>query len=66
MILFTIKKKKTMRKFIYVVLAFVGLGVISCSNSNQKNEETAQIEEEEIGCLCCPEEAPSDSIDIVE
>ena len=50
MILFTIKKKKTMRKFIYVVLAFVGLGVISCSNSNQKNEETPQTEEEEIGC----------------
>ena len=56
---------KIMRKFIFSVIAVIGLGTISCSHDKQKNEETAQIEEEEIGCLCCPvEEAPGDSIDI--
>ena len=55
-----------MKKFIFAVVAVMGLGVISCSHNNQKTEETAQIEEEEIGCLCCPvEEAPADSLDIV-
>lgn len=56
-----------MRKFIFAILAVCGLGAISCSHNNQKTEETAQIEEEEFGCLCCPvEEAPADSLDIIE
>ena len=48
------------------MVAVVGLGAISCSHNKQQNEETAQIEEEEIGCLCCPvEEAPADTLDFV-
>ena len=65
-------KKMILRKFIFAVIAVVGLGAISCSPNNQKNEEkakmeqTAQVEEEEIGCLCCPvAEAPADSLDVV-
>ena len=55
-----------MKKFLFAVVAAMGLGVISCSHNNQKNEETAQVEDEEIGCLCCPvEEAPADSLDFV-
>ena len=56
-----------MRKFFYAIIAVIGLGVISCSHNNQKNEGTAYIEEEEIGCLCCPvEEAPADTLDNVD
>ena len=56
-----------MRKFLFAFVAVMGLGVISCSHNNSKTEETAHVEEEEIGCLCCPvEEAPADSLDIIE
>ena len=55
-----------MRKFLFAFVAVMGLGVISCSHNNQKTEETAQIEEEEIGCLWCGAEAPVDSLDIIE
>ena len=55
-----------MRKFIFSVIAVIGLGVMSCSHNNQKNEETAQAEEEEIGCLCCEVEASADSLDVME
>ncbi|MCH5235728.1 MAG: hypothetical protein J1E16_10575 [Muribaculaceae bacterium] len=55
-----------MKKFIFAVVAIMGLGVISCSHNNHKSEETAQVEEEEIGCLCCEVEAPADSVDIME
>ena len=55
-----------MKKFIFTVIAVIGLGALSCSHNNQKTEETAQIEEEEFGCLCCPvEEAPADTLDFV-
>ena len=54
-----------MKKFIFAIATVVSLGAVSCSHNNQKNEETAQVEEEGIGCLCCPvEEAPADSIEI--
>ena len=55
-----------MRKFIFAVVAIMWMGIIYCSHNNQKTEETAQIEEEEIGCLCCGAEAPVDSLDIIE
>lgn len=55
-----------MKKFIFTVVTFIGLGAVSCSHNNQKNEETAQVEEEEIGCLCCEVEAAADSLDIIE
>ena len=57
-----------MRKFIYAIIVVMGLGAISCSHNNQKEEETAQVvEDEEFGCLCCPvEEAPEDSLEIID
>ena len=50
-------------KRISLSLFFVmGLALVGCSNHSKENKET-DIEEEEIGCLCCPiEEAPADSI----
>lgn len=54
-----------MRNFIFMIVAAMGLGVISCSHNNQQKECVAQGEEE-IGCLCCGVEAPEDSIDIIE
>lgn len=51
-----------MRKFIIAIVVIMGLGAISCSHNNHKNEEKAQMEEEEIGCLCCEVEAPADSL----
>ena len=55
-----------MKKFIFAIVAVMGLGAISCSHDNRKNQETAQVEEEEIGCLCCEVEAPADSLEIIE
>ena len=55
-----------MKKFIFAIVTVMGLVAISCSLNNQKTEETAQIEEEEFGYLCCPvEEAPADTLDFV-
>ena len=54
-----------MRKFLFAIVAFMGLGAISCSHNNPQNEETTQIDEVEIGCPCCEVEAPADSLDIV-
>lgn len=55
-----------MKKFIFAVVAVMGLGVISCTHNNREKEENTQREEDEIGCLCCPvEEAPADSLDII-
>ena len=55
-----------MKKFIFAVITVIGLGALSCTHNNQKTEETAQIDEEEIGCLCCEVEAPADSLEIIE
>ena len=51
-----------MRKYIFLTITIICLGTLSCSNNNPKNEETAQVEEEEIGCLCCEVEVIKDSI----
>ena len=57
---------KIMKKFIFTILVIIGIVTISCSHNTQKDGETAQIEEEEFGSLCCPvEEAPADTLDFV-
>ena len=55
-----------MKKIIFAVVGIIGIVTTSCSHTTQKDGETAQIEEEEFGCLCCPvEEAPADTLDFV-
>ena len=51
-----------MKKFIFAIITIVGIVTISCSHNTQKDGETAQIEEEEFGCLCCPASFVGDDI----
>lgn len=56
-----------MRKFVYVLTTIMALGGVSCSHYSQKNDETAVvIDTEDFTCLCCIEEAPADSVAIIE
>lgn len=51
-----------MKPILLVVSMALVLVLISCSHSSKETKETI-VEEEEIGCLCCPvEEALADSI----
>ena len=51
-----------MKQFLLAISIVFSVGFISCSDGSKQSNEAAELEDENVPCLCCLEEFAEDSI----